>query len=202
MCCLLYWQPHVLAGASRAALLVLRHQEPVRGLHWFPGGRLLMGEGFSDAALRKVRKEIGLTAAVCRVLGTWNTLFEQSVRPPRQQAHRAPERHAALTARCAARARQAWGAPTQTVNILVHATTEDPRAAAPRICGDKRGKCADGSHGQYKWVQPDAVADEDVYVREGMDALQEKAGTACDTGATPAESHRRYWLVNGVEKIV
>ena len=58
---------------------MLRHQEPVRGLHWFPGGRLLMGESFSDAALRKVRKEIGLTAAVCRVLGTWNTLFEQSV---------------------------------------------------------------------------------------------------------------------------
>ena len=65
---------------------MLRHQEPVRGLHWFPGGRLLMGESFSDAALRKVRKEIGLTAAVCRVLGTWNTLFEQSVRAPRQQA--------------------------------------------------------------------------------------------------------------------
>ena len=38
-----------------AALLVLRHSEPVRGLHWFPGGRLLFGETFTEAALRKVR---------------------------------------------------------------------------------------------------------------------------------------------------
>ena len=37
-----------------AALLVLRHSEPVRGLHWFPGGRLLFGETFTEAALRKV----------------------------------------------------------------------------------------------------------------------------------------------------
>ena len=78
-----------------AALLVLRHSEPVRGLHWFPGGRLLFGETFTEAALRKVRalqapsyytkpslslhpvlfwrqvrKEIGLSATGCRVLGT------------------------------------------------------------------------------------------------------------------------------------
>ena len=131
-----------------------------------------------------------------------HALREERARAPPASPPCPGAAHAALTARCADRARQAWGAPTQTVNILVHATTEDPRAAAPRICGDKRGKCADGSHGQYKWVQPDAVADEDVYVREGMDALQEKAGTACDTGATPAESHRRYGVVNGVEKIV
>ena len=42
------------------------------------------------------------------------------------------------------------------VNILVHATTDDPHAAAPRICGDRRGKCPDGQHGQYTWVRPGA----------------------------------------------
>ena len=85
-------------NSDGAALLVLRHSEPVRGLHWFPGGRLLFGETFTEAALRKVRalqapsalhtaslagsrchtpsfwrqvrKEIGLSATGCRVLGT------------------------------------------------------------------------------------------------------------------------------------
>ena len=46
-------------NSDGAALLVLRHSEPVRGLHWFPGGRLLFGETFTEAALRKVR-------ALCR----------------------------------------------------------------------------------------------------------------------------------------
>ena len=41
-------------NSDGAALLVLRHSEPVRGLHWFPGGRLLFGETFTEAALRKV----------------------------------------------------------------------------------------------------------------------------------------------------
>ena len=73
-------------NSDGAALLVLRHSEPVRGLHWFPGGRLLFGETFTEAALRtaslsgsrchtpsfwrQVRKEIGLSATGCRVLGT------------------------------------------------------------------------------------------------------------------------------------
>ena len=48
-------------NSDGAALLVLRHSEPVRGLHWFPGGRLLFGETFTEAALRKVR-------ALCRLL--------------------------------------------------------------------------------------------------------------------------------------
>ena len=65
------------------------------------------------------------------------------------------------------------------VNILVHATTDDSRAAAPRICGDRRGKCADGQHGQYKWVSPGVVSDEDVYIREGMAALASWGGAAC-----------------------
>lgn len=60
---------------------------------------------------------------------------------------------------------------TNQVNILVHATTDDPHAAAPRICGDRRGKCPDGQHGQYTWVRPGAVSGEDVYIREGMAAL-------------------------------
>lgn len=140
----------LLTRGDGSALLVLRHAEPVRGLYWFPGGRLMMGESFGDAAQRKVRKEIGLSSTFCRVLGTWNTLFERS----------------------------AWGAPTQTVNILVHATTDDDRAAAPRICGDQRGKCADGSHGRYKWVVPETSTGEDTYIIEGLAALR----TALSTG--------------------
>ena len=103
-----------------------------------------MGESFGDAAQRKVRKEIGLSSTFCRTLGTWNTLFERS----------------------------AWGAPTQTINILVHAMTDDERAAAPRICGDQRGKCADGSHGRYKWVSLETSTGEDTYIIEGLAALR------------------------------
>ena len=55
---------------------------------------------------------------------------------------------------------------TNQVNILVHATTDDPHAASPRICGDRRGKCPDGQHGQYTWVQPGAV---DRYMYMQMD---------------------------------
>ena len=96
----------LLQRADGRFLLLLRHAEPVKGLWWWPGGRLNFGESFADAALRKVKKEVGLHACFRQVLGTWNTLFERS----------------------------AWSSPTQTVNILVHATIDD--AAASRDDGE------------------------------------------------------------------
>ena len=142
----------LLTRADGSALLVQRHAEPVKGLYWYPGGRLLMGESFADAALRKTKKEIGLVASFCRVLGTWNTIFERS----------------------------AWGAPSQTINVLVHAVADDA-SPSPRVCGDKRGKCADGHHGGFKWVSPQLAEGEDVYILEGLAALRGAAGRACGT---------------------
>jgi ADP-ribose pyrophosphatase YjhB (NUDIX family) len=91
-----------------AVLLVKRHAEPVRGFYWWPGGRLMMGESFSEAAVRKVRKEIGIEASTCaQPLFTYNTIFEAS----------------------------AWNHPTQTINVLMHAVTRDVRAdRGLRIC--------------------------------------------------------------------
>jgi len=60
-------------------LLVERGSEPAKGHWWLPGGRLLKGETFFDAAIRKARQETGLTKVKpIQVLGVWNTFFPRS----------------------------------------------------------------------------------------------------------------------------
>lgn len=132
-------------------LSVQRHSEPAKGLYWYPGGRLRMGETFASEALRKVRNEIGLNNVCYRgILGTFNTVFERS----------------------------AWGGPTQTVNVLVHATTDDALttagsiAAVLPICGDRRGVCDDGTHALYKWLPLETTSAEDRYILEGLRLLR------------------------------
>ena len=64
---------------KRECLLVERHDEPVKGHWWFPGGRILKGETFFQAALRKTYEETGLRdAASTQVLGVFNTFFKKS----------------------------------------------------------------------------------------------------------------------------
>ena len=48
----------LLQRADGRVLLVKRHAEPVRGLYWVSGGRLLRGETFAAAAVRKVRDHV------------------------------------------------------------------------------------------------------------------------------------------------
>ena len=63
----------------KECLLVKRSSEPVKGVWWWPGGRMLKGETFFDAAQRKARQETGLTNTRCvQVLGIWNTFFPTS----------------------------------------------------------------------------------------------------------------------------
>jgi colanic acid biosynthesis protein WcaH len=58
---------------------VERASEPVKGVWWWPGGRLLKGETFFDAAIRKAKQETGLTQVKpIQVLGVWNTFFPTS----------------------------------------------------------------------------------------------------------------------------
>lgn len=125
---------------------------------------MLLGESFYEAAVRKAKKETGLEVSACAVLGTWNSIFERS----------------------------AWrgGARSQTVNVLVHATTDDPRAADLRICGGPqhshaaRGKCA-----ELKWVSTEESSGEDIYILEGFARLRARGQgeAACDarTVASP-----------------
>tara|TARA_B110000305_G_C19244757_1_gene541757 strand:+ start:82 stop:858 length:777 start_codon:yes stop_codon:yes gene_type:complete len=64
---------------ERECLLVERKDEPAKGLWWFPGGRILKGETFFQAALRKTTEETGLSdAAAIQILGVYQTFFSKS----------------------------------------------------------------------------------------------------------------------------
>jgi colanic acid biosynthesis protein WcaH len=65
--------------SCKECLLVERSTEPAKGLWWWPGGRLLKGETFFDAARRKAFQETGLTNVTpIQILGVWNTFFPTS----------------------------------------------------------------------------------------------------------------------------
>ena len=80
-------------------LLIQRDQEPLKGVMFFPGGRMLRGETFFESAKRKLKEETNLTSEPKRVLGVVNTFFEK----------------------CEWKTR----AGTQTVNILVHVEVDN-----------------------------------------------------------------------------
>jgi len=66
-------------NGKKECLLVERSSEPVKGVWWLPGGRLLKGETFFAAARRKAQQETGLTDVTpIQVLGVWNTFFPTS----------------------------------------------------------------------------------------------------------------------------
>ena len=64
---------------KKECLLVERASEPAKGLWWWPGGRILKGETFFDAAQRKATQETGIKdVEPLQVLGVWNTFFPTS----------------------------------------------------------------------------------------------------------------------------
>jgi ADP-ribose pyrophosphatase YjhB (NUDIX family) len=66
-------------AGGKECLLVLRSSDPVKGVWWLPGGRLLKGETFFAAAKRKAQQETGLADVTpIQVLGVWNTFFPTS----------------------------------------------------------------------------------------------------------------------------
>jgi ADP-ribose pyrophosphatase YjhB (NUDIX family) len=63
----------------KETLLVERATDPVKGVWWWPGGRILKGETFFAAATRKARQETGIAHVQPRqVLGIYNTFFPTS----------------------------------------------------------------------------------------------------------------------------
>jgi colanic acid biosynthesis protein WcaH len=67
------------ANGKKECLVVKRLSEPVKGVWYLPGGRLVKGETFFAAALRKAQQETGLTLVTpIQVLGVWNTLYPTS----------------------------------------------------------------------------------------------------------------------------
>ena len=79
VCCVDCLLVRTTSDGKKECLLVKRSSEPVKGVWWLPGGRLLKGESFFAAAQRKARQETGLTNVTCvQVLGVWNTFFPTS----------------------------------------------------------------------------------------------------------------------------
>lgn len=74
----------VLQVEGRGYLLVKRGQEPLKGEYWVVGGRILMGEAAADAAVRKVRTEVGveLEARDLTFLGYYEDEFTSSAFGP------------------------------------------------------------------------------------------------------------------------
>ena len=79
VCCLDCLIVRIDKEGKKECLLVKRSSEPVKGVWWLPGGRLLKGETFFAAAKRKSMQETGLTDVTpIQVLGVWNTFFPTS----------------------------------------------------------------------------------------------------------------------------
>lgn len=65
-------------------LLVHRLNEPAAGQWWFPGGRVCYGERRAEAAIRKLREEVGIIGEAPLELFTEDLLFlEKEVDAPR-----------------------------------------------------------------------------------------------------------------------
>jgi 8-oxo-dGTP pyrophosphatase MutT (NUDIX family) len=65
--------------SSILSLLPTHARANAQGAWWWPGGRLLKGETFFAAAIRKAQEETGLDKIrPIQVLGVWNTFFPTS----------------------------------------------------------------------------------------------------------------------------
>eukprot|EP00586_Coscinodiscus_wailesii_P012462 CAMPEP_0172508106 /NCGR_PEP_ID=MMETSP1066-20121228/209216_1 /TAXON_ID=671091 /ORGANISM="Coscinodiscus wailesii, Strain CCMP2513" /LENGTH=262 /DNA_ID=CAMNT_0013285935 /DNA_START=102 /DNA_END=893 /DNA_ORIENTATION=+ len=144
------------ATSQHETLLVFRADEPVKGVWWWPGGRMFKGETFFACAMRKLEQETGITAEgdgarPVQVLGVWNTFFPTS----------------------------AWdderGRGTQTVNPIVLVVL--PEMSGGGVQDVKLDKTSE----RHKWIKVDSRAAEKDgeidYVLEGLRRLEAWKGT-------------------------
>jgi colanic acid biosynthesis protein WcaH len=68
----------VLVFHRRRLLLMLRNNEPGRGLWFVPGGRVRYGETLEEAAIRKLEEETGLIASRFVKVGVMTHLWPQA----------------------------------------------------------------------------------------------------------------------------
>src|SRR3990167_9419733 len=71
-------------------LLVKRSTEPLKGIWWIPGGRMLKGETTLKTAKRKIKEELGLKIKHLRPYGIYEDHYKKS----------------------------AWGVPTSSVSVV------------------------------------------------------------------------------------
>ena len=58
-------------------LLVKRSQAPAKGCWWFPGGRILKGETWKDACLRKAKEELGIGLRLGQLVSVEESIFSE-----------------------------------------------------------------------------------------------------------------------------
>ena len=58
-------------------LMIKRDNEPAKNRWWFPGGRIFKRETIKDAAIRKIREEVGLELSDVVIVGAYETIFEE-----------------------------------------------------------------------------------------------------------------------------
>lgn len=68
----------VIANEQGEYLLVKRGNEPLKGVWWVPGGRVLKGEALEHAAKRKVREELGIRIKVLRPVGYYEDKYRKN----------------------------------------------------------------------------------------------------------------------------
>jgi colanic acid biosynthesis protein WcaH len=61
-----------VVNSNRELLYLMRENQPAKGLWWVPGGRLLNGETFREAALRILKQETGLQGNITAVSAEFN----------------------------------------------------------------------------------------------------------------------------------
>lgn len=68
----------VLIMFGGKCLLLLRDNEPAKGMYWFPGGRIYKNETIINAALRKAKEETNLSCMFNRIVSVEESIFELS----------------------------------------------------------------------------------------------------------------------------
>jgi colanic acid biosynthesis protein WcaH len=58
-------------------LLVKRTQTPAKDSWWFPGGRILKGETWKDACLRKAKEELGIGLRLGQLVSVEESIFSE-----------------------------------------------------------------------------------------------------------------------------
>jgi len=69
----------IIVNYDNEYILLKRNQNPLKGIWWPPGGRVLIGEKLEAAAKRKLREELNITDAEgLKLIGLYEDFFEQS----------------------------------------------------------------------------------------------------------------------------
>jgi len=59
-------------------LLVKRKNRPLKGVYWLPGGRVFKNETLEEAAVRKMKEEIGVHVKIIKLAGFHEFLYEEN----------------------------------------------------------------------------------------------------------------------------